>query len=534
MVSDPASPVSTVRLEDVLITHELATRPSRLPDHQAENRALALLAREMTASPGTVLQTLVALVMELCQAGSAGVSILDAGGEAFVWPAIGGPFAARAGGRIARADSPCGIVVEQDATLLLDRPERCFPALRGSDPPFFENLLAPFHVNGRPRGTVWAIAHDPKRRFDAEDARLLGALGHFAAIGYQMSTSLREAEAARAELEQRMAEELRAKAELRAAHDRTSEVLESLSDAFYALDHDWRFTYVNRRAEERWEIPREQLLGRKLYDVFPAMAGGRSEPLLRSAMLDRVPGRLEALSVNHGHWAEMNIHPTSAGGLAIYLRDIDERKRAEERQALLAREVDHRAKNALTVVQAALRLTRADSLEGYAKAVEGRVAALARAQTLLAMDRWSGADLRALLHGELEPFLGCGTAAADRRVRLDGPPVVLTANMAQPLSMAVHELATNAVKHGALSAALGRVCVSWQMEGPDGRTLRLRWAERDGPPVAGPPGQRGFGSRVLDATIRRQIGGTVSLSWETAGLTCEITASLDGRPSARP
>jgi len=533
-VNSSASLATCASLEDILITHELAKRPARAPDHHAENRALNMLASEMTASPGTVLQTLTALVLELCRAGSAGVSILDSTGEVFVWPALAGPVAHGAGsaaGSIARTEGPCGIVVERDAALLFDRPGRRFPALRGSELPILETLMVPFHVHGQPRGTVWAVSHDPERHFDAEDVRLLSALGRFAGIAYQMSVALQEAETARAELEQRVAEEQRAKLELRAAHDHITELLESLSDAFYTLDPDWRFTYANRRAEERWGIPREQILGRRLYDVFPAMIDSPSEPMMRKAMQERIPLRLETLSATHGHWAEMNIHPMSAGGLAIYLRDIDERKRAEERQTLLAREVDHRAKNALTVVQAALRLTQADSLEAYSRAVEGRVAALARAQTLLAMDRWSGADLRALLHGELEPFLGRGPGGAGQRVHLEGPQVVLTASMAQPLSMAVHELATNAVKHGALSAALGGICVSWQLEGAGKRTLRLRWAEHGGPPVAGPPSQRGFGSRVLDATIRRQMGGTVSLCWEAAGLTCEITVPLDGRKS---
>ena len=139
--------------------------------------------------------------------------------------------------------------------------------------------------------------------------------------------------------------------------------------------------------------------------------------------------------------------------------DITDRREAEERQTLLAREIDHRAKNVLTVVQAVLRLTRAPDTRSFARAVEGRVAALARAQTLLARDRYAWADLRSLLEGELEPFLG-ETESGGNQATLSGPGVALPSGAAQPLTMLVHELATNAMKHGALSVADGRLLVS--------------------------------------------------------------------------
>ena len=207
------------------------------------------------------------------------------------------------------------------------------------------------------------------------------------------------------------------------------------------------------------------------------------------------------------------------------LTDVTERKAAEERQALLAREVDHRAKNVLAVVQAMLRLTPKDDAATYARTVEGRVSALARAQTLLAEDRWSGADMRALVQGELAIFL------AGQRAELDGPPVIVPAGAAQPIAMALHELAMNAVKHGALSVPEGRVSVSWTLNSASG-TLRLRWAEAGGPAVAGLPDRRGFGMRVLEGTVRGQLGGTISLGWEATGLVCEAELPLERRPGA--
>jgi two-component sensor histidine kinase len=202
--------------------------------------------------------------------------------------------------------------------------------------------------------------------------------------------------------------------------------------------------------------------------------------------------------------------------------DITARKEAEERQALLMREVDHRAKNALAVVQAVLRLTRAESPEAFGRAIGGRVAALARAQTLLTESRWVGADLAALVQGELAPFLGDAEAT---RVTLDGPPVTIAPMAAQPLSMTLHELATNAAKYGALSVPGGSLELAWTLDWPADR-LRLRWAERGGPAIAAPPDSRGFGSRMIRATIEDQLGGSLAARWEANGLVCEIAVPI--------
>jgi two-component sensor histidine kinase len=223
-----------------------------------------------------------------------------------------------------------------------------------------------------------------------------------------------------------------------------------------------------------------------------------------------------------------------AAGRAVLVRgtnhDITDRKRAEERQTLLAREVDHRAKNALAVVQSVLKLTPRDDADAYARAVEGRIAALARVQTLLAEERWTSADLRTLLRGELAPFQGAG-----QRVSLEGPPVALPPRMAQPLAMTAHELATNAVKHGALSVPGGSVSVVWQADGGTEEILRLRWEESGGPALNGPPGRRGFGTRMLDGTVRSQLGGAVSLDWRQCGLVCELVIPFrNARPRLRP
>ncbi|WP_431272367.1 HWE histidine kinase domain-containing protein [Dankookia sp. P2] len=205
--------------------------------------------------------------------------------------------------------------------------------------------------------------------------------------------------------------------------------------------------------------------------------------------------------------------------------DITDRHLAEERRALVAQEVAHRAKNALTLVGAAVRMTRATDTAEFIRLVEGRVAALARAQTLLAEAGGRGADLRALALGEVESVL-----AAERggpRIDLAGPDLMLADEAVQPLSMALHELATNAVKYGALSQPEGRISLSWGLDEEAG-LLRLRWAEHGGPPPPVAPEREGFGSKVLEATLAGQLGGTLRRDWPATGLVLEALPPLAG------
>jgi PAS domain S-box-containing protein len=195
--------------------------------------------------------------------------------------------------------------------------------------------------------------------------------------------------------------------------------------------------------------------------------------------------------------------------------DITERKESEERQALLAREVDHRAKNALAIVQSIVRLTRADSIPTYVASVEGRITALSRAHTVLSHSRWQGADLTGLVEEELAPY------RSDRgdRITMTGPSVSLQPSSAQTLTLALHELATNAVKYGALSSALGRLKVSWELK-PS--TLVLHWEESGGP-RARKPAKLGFGTRIIVASIEGQLGGQAKFLWGESGLNCVLT-----------
>ena len=190
--------------------------------------------------------------------------------------------------------------------------------------------------------------------------------------------------------------------------------------------------------------------------------------------------------------------------------DISKRKEAEERQVLLAREVDHRARNALAVIQSIIRLTRAKSVDDYVQAIEGRIKALARAHTLLSDSRWHGADLATLVTEELAPYRG------GDKITIRGPDISLQPATAQGLALALHELATNAAKHGALSSPSGKITLDWQLQSD---TLTLNWAENGGPGIAS-PSSRSFGLKVIVASIEQQLGGKTAFDWDPKGLRC--------------
>jgi two-component sensor histidine kinase/DNA-binding response OmpR family regulator len=205
--------------------------------------------------------------------------------------------------------------------------------------------------------------------------------------------------------------------------------------------------------------------------------------------------------------------------------DVTERKEAEQRQDLLAREVDHRARNALAVVQSIVRLTRASSIDDYVGAVEGRIKALARAHALLSDARWHSADLGALVAEELAPY----RAGEADKVQVTGPNVSLPPYMAQGLALALHELATNAAKHGALSSLLGKLSLSWQLR-PD--LLVMRWIESGGPRVAA-PSARSFGLKVIRTSIENQLNGKAIFEWVPQGMQCTLAIPLGSNAGVR-
>jgi two-component sensor histidine kinase len=197
--------------------------------------------------------------------------------------------------------------------------------------------------------------------------------------------------------------------------------------------------------------------------------------------------------------------------LARLAADLIERKQNEDQIKLLGREAEHRARNVLATVQAIVHLTHADSLKDYKAVVEGRIRALANTESLFAKSGGAGAELRKLVLQELLPY-------GQIRIEVDGADLSLEPVMAQTFALCLHELTTNAAKHGALSVPAGRVRVEWSR--PAEGQLSLRWSESGGPPVERPT-HRGFGTKMLSTFM--EMKGKIEQEWRPEGLRCEIT-----------
>jgi two-component sensor histidine kinase len=223
------------------------------------------------------------------------------------------------------------------------------------------------------------------------------------------------------------------------------------------------------------------------------------------------------------YWSAVNSPMLGADGAVTHIiscvQDVTgevRERRSEEARTLLMREVDHRARNTLAIVQSIVRLTTADSLDAFREVLDGRVATLARAQTSLAARRWEGAWLADVIEAELALLADKGQYA------MSGPRLQLPAEHVQAVSMVVHELATNARKYGALSSRGGSLDICWTPAG-DG-ALHIAWTESATHTVTAPQRQ-GFGSHLI-AQLTRQLGGDVAYDWRPSGLKADFTLKL--------
>ena len=484
-------------LRSVLSTAELSKRPSRAPDYAAECRALMALAEQLAASPDGILQKLTDTALTLCRAHSAGVSLLEPDGKRFYWPAISGQWVGHVGGGTPRDFGPCGTVLDCDAALLFSHPELDFDYFAPVTPLVEEALLMPFYVNGKAVGTVWVVIHDLSRRFDSEDLRLMTDLGAFAASAYQALGSLTKVHAA-------------------------SAVIESSHDAIITKDLNGIITSWNAGAEHTFGYKPEEAIGKSVTILIPPDHENEEPAILERIRRGERVDHYETIRLRKDG-APLDISLTISPikdatgkiiGASKIARDITARKQAEAQIKYLARETEHRTKNILATVQAAVHLTHAESVAEFKKSIEGRIQALADVHRLFVELRWAGAELRELVTQELAPYRrGDGT-----RVNIEGPNLLLEPNAAQTIAVVCHELATNAAKYGALSVADGRIAVAWTSTS-DGR-LVLRWNETGGPPVTKPT-REGFGTRVVGKMVQ-QSKGEVRFDWRPEGLVCEV------------
>ena len=232
------------------------------------------------------------------------------------------------------------------------------------------------------------------------------------------------------------------------------------------------------------------------------------------------PKRFVAKAAALGRWYDVyafRLGDAGANRVAILFEDITDRKRSEEHFELLRREVDHRTRNMLTVVSAVVQLTKADDVPDFKRRLLGRLASMHRSFEMLANSPVP-TDFEAVIRSELAPY------ASERKERIvcSGPRVALSAEAVQSFAMALHELATNAVKHGSLSSTNGTVSVTWHVA--DGE-LRADWQESGGPTVVQPT-RIGMGTGVIERCIRGRLGGEVAFEWASDGLRCRLIVPL--------
>jgi PAS domain S-box-containing protein len=312
-------------------------------------------------------------------------------------------------------------------------------------------------------------------------------------------------------------------ADLRKTEQWLVSIIQSSDDAIVSKNLDGIITSWNKGAERVFGYTAEEAIGQPIIIVIPHDRWDEERTILtrirRGARIDHFE------TVRQGKDGSkivisLTISPIKNAegkivGASKIARDITEQKRNQEQIATLAREAEHRSKNLLANVQATVNLSQSDTSEGLKRAIEGRIQALANVHSLFVDTRWIGAELSTIATQELAPY----SEKSKTRVRIEGPQVLLEPNAAQTVAVILNELATNAAKYGALSAANGQVDLKWSHEA-DGR-LHLCWTETGGPAVQKPIRQ-GFGGRVTEQLIA-QLKGKTRFDWRAEGLVCEIT-----------
>lgn len=297
--------------------------------------------------------------------------------------------------------------------------------------------------------------------------------------------------------------------------------VENSDDAIVSKSLDGIITSWSKGAERVFGYAAEEAIGQPITIVIPKDRQNEEREILThirrgegvhfETVRQRKQGGLIAVSITVSPVKNAEGKIIGASKIA---RDITEQKRNQEQIVTLAREAEHRSKNLLAIVQAAVHLSQSDTPQGLKSAIEGRIQALANVHSLFAQSRWIGAELSTIATQELAPYLQGSVS----RARIEGPQVLLEPGTAQAIAVVLHELATNAAKYGALSGVEGQVTLDWS-QAADG-LLTLHWTEKGGPPVKA-PARHGFGGRVIERMIGG-LKGKAHFDWRPEGIVCEI------------
>ncbi|OOY12104.1 hypothetical protein BMG00_13695 [Thioclava marina] len=323
-----------------------------------------------------------------------------------------------------------------------------------------------------------------------------------------------------------------ARREAAESYKRLAHFHEVTRDGIVELDREDRVRFANSVLRKRFrdtvsETVASGLIGSVLWESAPHLRGSAFEAALERARATSEPQSTDQMGLDE-RVLEARIYPDGET-MVVYLRDVtDERMMAQARDTL-TRELNHRVKNAFAMMSGLIGMTarHAASPEAMAAGLRSRITALARAHELISptatieRDFRGAADLGALIAVVLSPFV----EATDSRLDIGGPEIVLNHSGATNLSLILHELATNAVKYGALSHDAGRLAVSWSLT-PEGQ-LELRWEESGHPGVLSQPGHNGFGSRLIDLTVNGQLRGSYGTEWAPEGFRSCMTVPMD-------
>ena len=329
-------------LESILCTEELQRRASRPPDCEKENRALVKLVSALADSPSTILQTLAETILDITQCDSAGLSLLtndgktpDACGQRFYWPAIAGMWNPHVGGGTPRNFGPCGDVLDQNRTLLFTHFERRYPYLQPVFPAAEECLLVPFYVAGKAAGTIWAIMHSDRRKFDTEDDRVMASLGKFASSAYQSLVHIED-------LKIQVGEREKAEAEVRELASGLEAKIRRLVDANVVGIVMWTLEGAIIHANEAFlhmlQYSREDLASRRVRwtDLTPAEWRGHDERALADL---KATGIFQPFEKEYFRKDGSRVPVLLGGALfegsrtegVAFILDLSEQKRAQEK-----------------------------------------------------------------------------------------------------------------------------------------------------------------------------------------------------------